>query len=145
MLGKDLADSMLRVSTDVELLELMSDMARNTVDNIESKLAWVSTTASNYREHVGVKELVEKLTVLTKDSGQEVLLLSGLRDLSVLGLNINDLLVCIKDHAPSVFRFHRNTIQAVAINLTVSLTYLRVVRRTAGFSHELNLRLQVHN
>ena len=107
LLSKDLADGVFGARTHVVLLELVSDAACDTIDDVKGELALVSTAACNYREHVGIKELVEELAILTEDRGQKAISLGSLRHCGVLRLHIDDLLISLQSDTPSVLCFHR--------------------------------------
>lgn len=113
-----LAHIVLLFSANIKLFELVGNASRSSIDDVKGNFRWVATASCHNREHVRIQEFVKEFTFETEYCRQNALSFSGLRDRSVLCLDILDLLISIKRNTPSILSSHRDGVKTIAIDLS---------------------------
>ena len=71
LLGEESADAMLDTRAHVRLFELVDNAPSDTIDEVDGERAGVCLVGTDHREHGLVEELVEKVTILPENGGQD--------------------------------------------------------------------------
>ena len=110
---------MNRTWANVLFLELVDDAPSDAIDQVDSDGRRIIDFGSDYGEHIGVKVLVEQLTILTESSRENGLWMACSRGCLVLGPHINYIMLISKGDFPNVLRFHGSHVDAVPVDLAI--------------------------
>ena len=124
---------------DISFLELVSDAASDTVDEVDGHRGGVLLVSSNHGKHVGVHELVEEVTILAKNRWEDRGTLGDSGERAVLRCELSDFLALVKVDSPGVLRSHGCDVETVSKELTLFLLDESVERWSHGVFEELDL------